>query len=126
MIGAIFAASLRHNDDNGLVNMFGLNQYLYNLFLERNIVLANGTMPAMYGDAIFATHETIISWNRNPTDLERLVDMRMSAQRIHIEHCFADHNNLFGMFFRHSWRLQLFNGGERVCQLITVSFLIQN
>jgi hypothetical protein len=53
----------------------------------------------MYGDAIFATHETIISRNRNPTDLERLVDMRMSAQQIHIEHCFADHNNLFGIFF---------------------------
>jgi hypothetical protein len=50
----------------------------------------------------------------------------MSAQRIHIEHCFADHNNLFGMFFRHSWRLQLFNGGEHVRRLITVSFLIQN
>jgi hypothetical protein len=85
--------------------MSGLNEYLYNLFLERNIVLNNGMMPAMYGDAIFATHETIISRNRNPTDLERLVDMRMSGQRIHIEHCFGDHNNLFGMFFRHSWRL---------------------
>jgi hypothetical protein len=30
------------------------------------------------------------------------------------------------MFFRHSWRLQLFNGGEHVRRLITVSFLIQN
>ena len=126
MIGTVFVTSLRHND-NGLVNMSGLNEYLYNLFLARNLQLPNGLMPATYGDAIFTTHETIISrTNRNPTEAEWLIDLHMSAQRIHAEHCFSDHNNLFGMFFRHSCRLQLFNGGEHVRQLITVSFLIQN
>jgi hypothetical protein len=125
MIGTVFIASLRHND-NGLVNISGLNEYLYNLFRDRNLELPNGLMPATYGDAIFTNHETIISRNRNPTEAERLLDFCMSAQRIHVEHCFADHNNLFGMFFRHSWRLQLFSGSEHVRQLITVSFLIQN
>jgi hypothetical protein len=113
MIGTVFIASLRHND-NGLVNMSGLNEYLYNLFRDWNLELPNGLMPAMYGDAIFTNHETIISRNRNPTEAERLLDFRMSAQRIQVEHCFADHNNLFGMFFRHFWRLQLFSGGEHV------------
>jgi hypothetical protein len=35
MIGTVFIASLRHND-NGLVNMSGLNEYLYNLFRNWN------------------------------------------------------------------------------------------
>jgi hypothetical protein len=79
--------------------MYGLNKYLYNFFRSWNLELPNGLMPATYGDAIFTNHETIISWNRNPTDAERLLDFRMSAQCIHVEHCFAHHNNLFGMFF---------------------------
>ena len=125
MIGTVFVASLRHND-TGLVNMSGLNDYLYNLFHSQNLELPNGLLLATYGDAIFTNHKTVISQNRKLTDAERILDFRMSAQRIHVEHCFADHNNLFGMFFRHSWRLQLFNGGEHVRRLITVSFLIQN
>jgi hypothetical protein len=79
MVGTVFVASLRHND-NGLVNMSGLNDYLYNLFRDRNLELPNGLMPATYGDAIFRNHETIISRNTNSTDAERLIDFRMSAQ----------------------------------------------
>jgi hypothetical protein len=46
MVGTVFVASLRHND-NGLVNMSGLNDYLYNLFRDRNLELPNGLMPAI-------------------------------------------------------------------------------
>lgn len=123
-VGSVFVASLRHND-NGLVNMSGLDDYLRPL-LEDFRLERTGYLPAIYGDGIFAVHDTIISRTRNATDENDIrVNTRMANGRIFIENLFADNREYF-MAFRHTWRWRLFNGGEYVRKVILLSFLLQN
>lgn len=61
-IASAFVASLCHND-NGLVSMPGLNDYLRNLLAGMH--LPSGLLPATYGDGIFAMLETMTSRTRS-------------------------------------------------------------
>jgi hypothetical protein len=111
IVGSIFVASLRQND-NALVNMSGLNDYLVSLLLE--CCLANGAFPSIYGDGIFARLPTITSRFRNVSTNERLrfINLRMSTLRETVKHLFGFHFNLIRALhdFR---RLRLLTTGQQ-------------
>lgn len=94
--------------------------------LARFALPPNGRfLPALYADGIFANLSTIIPRYRNPDLNQRRINMRMSAMRQIIEHCFADHRNMFHLF-RQPVQLRLFFTGVYVRKLLLTSFLILN
>ena len=122
MIDCVFVTALQQNN-NGVINISRLNQYLY-LFLDL-IYNHNCLLPALYGDAIFATRECIVGKARNPVGLFTEVTIALSRQRILIEHLFCRHKNKFKVFTQ-SWRFRLMIGGIHVRKVITVSFFLTN
>lgn len=124
MIGSIFIASLRHND-NGILNMSNLANYLSELLSAFALPPSGRFLPALYADGIFANLSTIIPRYRNADLDQRRINMRMSAMRQIIEHCLADHRNMFRLFTRPA-RLRLFFTGVYVRKLLLSSFLILN
>jgi hypothetical protein len=117
IVGSVFVTEMRQND-NGVQNMSGLNNYLLSLLSG---ILIDGLFPCLYCDGIFATLATILPRFTNPTPAEHLLNMRLSSLREIIEHVFGDHHNRFGLF-RVPDRLQLFNHGVRVRKMFLVSF----
>ena len=59
MFGSVFVAALRHND-NGILNMSGLNSYLCRLWDGMQIPPSFRYLPALYGDGIFQLLSAII------------------------------------------------------------------
>ena len=82
VIGSVFITELRQNN-SGLLNMIGLNDYLVGLLLG-NLV---------YCDGLFANLATILPRYTNPTPEERLLNLKLASQRQCIEHVFGDHRN---------------------------------
>jgi hypothetical protein len=124
MAGSMFVASLRQND-NALVNMSGLNNYLVGLLEHHR--LANGAFPSLYGDGIFARLPTIMPRFRNVSTIERLrfINLGMSTLRETVEHLFGFHFNLFKAL--HDFlRLRLLSTGQQSVQLVIVSFFVWN
>ena len=122
MIGSVFVAALRHND-NGMVNLSGLSQYLHSLLTPH--VLQSGHLPCAYGDGIFSLLPTIIPRYKRPNEEERRRNMRMSSLRMFEEHIFGDFKTMFPIFqCRH--RLRLFETGIFVRQLLVVCFFVYN
>jgi hypothetical protein len=111
MVGSVFVASLRHND-NGMLNMSGLNAYLISLFGRDYRLPPFDFLPALYGDGIIQVLETIVPRYRGPVEtsadgitrrevldtFEARMNLRMSGCRQSVEHCFSQHKNLFRVF----------------------------
>ena len=122
MVGSVFVAALRHND-NGMVNLSGLSQYLHSLLLP--YALPSNLLPCAYGDGIFTLLPTIIPRFKRPNDAERRYNIRMSSLRMFEEHIFGDFKTMFPIFHcRH--RLRLFENGVFIRQLIVVCFFVYN
>jgi hypothetical protein len=89
IIGAVFITELRQND-NGVQNMSGLNDYLVELLTG---LLIGGLFPCLYVDGIFQVLATILPRFLNPSPQLHLLNVRLSSLRECIEHIFADHHN---------------------------------
>jgi hypothetical protein len=94
IIGSVFITELQQND-SGLLNMSGLNDYLVGL-LSGNFV--GQLLPCLYCDGIFANLARILPRYTNPTPEERLLNLKLASQRQCIEHVFGDHRNRFKLF----------------------------
>lgn len=128
IIGSVFITELRQND-NGVQNISGLNDYLCELL--QDTVLEDGDdgddnlLPALYCDGIFAVLETILPRFTNPTAELHQLNMRMASARQIIEHVFGDHRTRFKLFsVPHT--LHLFDQGVKVRKMCLVSFFILN
>ena len=122
MIGSVFGASIRHND-NGMIHLSGLAYYLMSLLTP---LPPFGNYPALYGDAIFAVYACIVSRvYRNPSDLQKKIDKRLAPQRVCIENLFSLMNNLFKLLGRPIfWKVT--NKGEAVMMVSYSTFLMMN
>ena len=124
MIGSIFICSLRHND-NGVVNLSGLNDYLVSILDPIYQVGGNLVYPAVYGDGIFSTLATIIKPYASPNDEQKIINTRFSSLREDIEHKFAQ---VFGLFqvLRISSRHRLFFNAAHVRKLYFSCLFLSN
>ena len=122
MVGHIFITSLVQSD-RGVFNMSGVGEALISLL--RNSPRPDGSLPALYGDAIYVPRPCIISPYLDADDRDGRVNMRMSPIRIYVEHLFRD-KNTFQHFFRHSARMRLLFDGNMVRKIIIVSFFLLN
>lgn len=123
LIGAVFIAELRQND-NGVQNMSGLNNYLVDLL--QGHVLAGGRLPALYCDGIFGLNATIVRRFVNPTRIEGLININFASVREVIEHVFADHSQMFGFMEHGTRRMHLRMNGVGIRRMCMNSFFIQN
>jgi hypothetical protein len=121
IIGSVFITELRQND-NGVQNISGLNDYL--VVLLAGITIA-GMLPALYCDGIFAVLACILPRFRLPTAAEHLLNLRLASIREVIEHVFADHRNRFHLFGT-PHNIRIFNHGVKVRRMCLVSFFILN
>jgi len=117
IIGSVFITEMRQND-NGVQNMSGLNNYLLDLL---HGIFIGGLFPALYCDGIFAVLATILPRFRNPTNDLHILNMRLASLRECIEHVLGDHCNRFGIFRFHN-RSHLFDRGVQVRKMCMVSF----
>lgn len=121
IIGSVFITELRQND-NGVQNISGLNNYLLRLLAG---IFIDGLFPSLYCDGIFAVLATILPWFTNPTPELHLLNMRLASLRQSIEHVFGDHRIRFKLFGAPQY-LHLFNQGVKVRRECLVSFFILN
>jgi hypothetical protein len=124
MIGSIYICSLRHND-NGVLNLSGLNDYLMQLLTP---LYWNSTLPvypAVYGDAIFTSLATVTKPYPSPNLEQRIINTRMSSLREDIEHKFSQVFNSFQVL-RCSWRFQMFFNGEHIRRLFFTCLFVSN
>lgn len=121
IIGSVFVTEIRQND-NGVQNMSGLNNYLVRILAG---ILIGGLLPALYCDGIFAILVCILPRFSNPTPARHLINMRLASLRECIEHVFADHRIRFKLFGA-PHTLRLFNQGVKIRRMFLVSFFLQN
>ena len=121
IIGSVFITELRQND-NGVQNISGLNNYLLQLL---HGIFVGGLFPALYCDGIFSVLAAILPRFRNPTPALHLLNMRLSSLRECIEHVFADHRIRFHLFGAPHY-LHLFDRGVKIRRLCLVSFFTLN
>jgi len=121
IIGSVFITELRQND-SGVLNMSGLNDYLVGL-LSGNLV--GRLLPCLYCDGIFANLATIVPRYTNPSHEERVLNIKLASHRQCIEHVFGDHRIRYKLFsVPHS--LRLFNNGVKVRRECLISFFMLN
>ena len=121
IIGSVFITELRQND-NGVQNISGLNNYLLQLLTG---IFLGGLFPCLYCDGIFAVLSTILPRFTNPTPELHQLNMRLASLRQCIEHVFADHRVRFKIFTVPHY-LSLFNNGVKVRRMCLVSFFVLN
>ena len=121
MVGSIYVASLAQND-RGMVNLSGLNDYLVYLLHEVLLPPQFQFHPAIYGDGIYTVMLCIISrFTGQLSPQERAMNIRMAGVRMSIEHCLGLHHIRFKIF-NHPDLLKLFHRGEEAQHLVLVSF----
>ncbi len=121
IIGSVIISELQQND-NGVQNISGLNDYLLQLLQGVSIW---GMFPALYCDGLYSVLATILHRFWNPTPELQLLNMRMPSLRECIEHVLADHCNSFQSFSVPRY-LHLFNSWVKIRQLCLVSFFTSN
>lgn len=122
IIGSVYITEIRQND-NGVQNMSGLNNYLARIFSG---ILIGGLFPCLYCDGIFALLVTILPRFVNPTPEQYILNMRLASLRQSIEHVFGDHWTRFKLFQVPQHYLRLVGRGEKVRRMSLVSFFILN
>ena len=126
MFGSVFIGVIRVSD-SGLLNMSGLDTYLSSLFCKfnMNIEVAYNQFPVLYGDGVFPQLSTLVARFSNPTSDEDRINTRMASVRQSIEHLFALHDQIFGLFtsFR---RFQILLNGTEVSRIMIKSFFLLN
>ena len=121
IIGSVFITELWQND-SGVLNMSGLNDYLVSL-LSGNLV--GRLLPCLYCDGIFANLATILPRYTNPTHEEQILIIKLASQRQCIEHVFGDPRIQYKLFsVPHSF--WLFNNGVKVQRECLISFFMLN
>ena len=120
LIGCVFVCEVRQND-NGVQNISGLNNYLVKLF--RTCLLATGLYPCAFCDEIYAVLATVVPRFVNPIPAEHLLNMRLNGLRILNVH--AHHKGLFKLF-QVPQQLMLCKNGVQMRRLIVTSFFVQN
>ena len=121
IIGSVFITEIRQND-NGVQNMSGINNYLVILLAG---IFIGGLYPCLYVDGIFAVLATIVPRFSNPTPALHLLNIRLASLRESIEHVFADHTVRFKIFSVPSY-LRLFHRGVMIRRMCLVSFFMLN
>jgi hypothetical protein len=121
IIGSVFITEIRQND-SGVLNMSGLNDYLVGLLSGH---LVGRLFPCLYCDGIFANLATVLPRYTNPTPEEGLLNLKLACQRQCIEHVFGDHRNRFKLFSV-PHQLRLFNQGVKVRRECLASFFMLN
>jgi hypothetical protein len=118
---AVFGASLSNND-NGMVNLSGLNQHLLSILTP---TAETGFYPALYGDAIMQLTPVLLSYFRNPDDRQRIWNRRMSSARMSIELDYGLLFNNFRVMIREENK-QLYRNGLTVFRLGIVCCFLKN
>jgi hypothetical protein len=121
IVGSIFITELRQND-NGVLNMSNLNDYLCWLLSGHFI---RGLLPCLYCDGIFAIHPTICPRFVNPTPAQAYLNLKFASERQCIEHVFGDHRTRFKLFSV-SHYFHLFDNGVKVRKQCLLSFFMLN
>ena len=121
IIGSVFITELQQND-NGVQNMSGLNNYLLQLL---HGIFIGGLFPTLYCDGIFSVLATILPQFWNPTPELHILNMRLASLRECIEHVLADHRTRFQLFSA-PHRLHLFGRGVKIRKMCLVSFFTLN
>ncbi len=121
IFGSVFITKLRQND-NGVQNMSGLNDYLLELFSG---IFIDGLFSALYCDGIFAVIATILPRFTNPTSELHLLNVRMASLWQCGEHVFGDHRAHLKLFAVPHY-LHLFYQGVKVWRMSMVSIFILN
>jgi hypothetical protein len=115
LIGSIFITEIRQND-NGVLNMSGLNDYLCWLLSGHSI---RGFFP------MSLLHSTILPRYVNPTPEQVYLNLKFASERQCIEHCFCDHRIRFKLFWV-PYYFHLFDRGVKVQKQCLLSFLMLN
>jgi hypothetical protein len=115
LIGSIFITEIRQND-NGVLNMSGLNDYLCWLLSGHSI---RGFFP------MSLLHSTILPRYVNPTPEQVYLNLKFASERQCIEHCFCDHRIRFKLFWVPHY-FHLFDRGVKVRKQCLLSFLMLN
>ena len=121
IIGSVFITEIRQND-NGVQNISGLNNYLVDLLAG---CLLGALLPALYCDGIFACLACILPRFVNPTALQRLLNLRLASLRQIMEHLNADHRTNFRLF-EIPRSLSVVRRGPEVRRLCLVSYFVLN
>ena len=126
LFGSVFVGAWRVSD-SGLLNMSGLDTYLSRLLNEFDMKLpaAFNQLPALYGDGIFPQLCSIIARYSMGNENEQRVNRRLASVRQSIEHIFALHTNLFGLFTIPK-RFQLLVHGLQCRKMVLNSFFLLN
>ena len=122
IIASVYITELRQND-NGVQNMSGLNNYIYRLV--RGGIFYGGLLPCLFGDGIFRILATIVPRFSNPTPALHLLNILLASQRECIEHVFGENHTRFKLLQVPDFR-NLYNNGVKVRRLSMVSFFILN
>ena len=126
MIGSCYVGSWRQSDA-GMLNMSGLDTYLSSILREFEMEMpgAMGQFPAVYGDGIFPQLSTIVARYSLGNELEGRVNRRLASARQSIEHLFAIHTNIFGLFSIPQ-RFKLLVHGVECTKMVMNSFFLLN
>ncbi len=121
IVGSIFITELCHND-NGILNMSGLNDYVCWLLSGHFI---HDPLHCLYCNGVFAIHPTILPRFVNPTPAQVYLNLKFSLKRQCIKHVFGDHQTCFKLFLMlHS--LHLFVREVKVRKQFLLSFFMMN
>ena len=125
LFGSVYIGWWRVSD-SGLLNMSGLNQYLYSLLEKFNLKIpsAGNQLPAIYGDGIFPQLPTIVARYQIPDDKETIINRILSSARQSIEHIFALHTNVFSLFSIPQCYKLLVQGTENTKMILNLFFLL--
>ena len=86
---------------------------------------AMGQLPAVYGDGIFPQLPTIVARYSLGNELEGRVNRRLASARQSIEHLFAIHTNIFGLYSIPQ-RFKLLVHGVECTKMVMNSFFLLN
>jgi hypothetical protein len=123
LLGSIFITEIRQND-NGVQNMSGLNDYLIQLLRGRLIGGdSHAFMSMVYFDiSLQFSQGTSILQVKSRTSISK---WHLNVKRQFIEHCFGDHRTKFKLFsMPHS--LRIFSDGEKIRKQCLLSFFMLN
>ena len=124
MFLSIFGSSMREND-NGMVNISGLNHYLERIMpfvdTERQYQVA------AYGDAIYNERSCIVGRAKKTVEdpWRKIIDKQLGRKRASIENSFADFNN-YAQLLSHRKKHKILKQGEKAMMTTMVAFFLFN